>query len=263
MPLEVDELRARSTQLGSTLGDDEALEVNEAILDLDPGDPVATNRLGIGLINRNRYPRAVEVLELGVRVHPDNTIMVNRLAQAREALAKGTKRAALGGSDGTGPGAPWTGFEVPELVETSLAGPGRDAAIRMCGASLELSESIDAQRTAVTPVKTGHRFRVIGGIFTGVAPWHEMLSVAVPVTAKKVIARATTVGAITGEPAKAVPCVELFIPRSSLGSLLDDLIPAHREHLHLSLEYAPPTHLNKHHEGLRRYLLEQSERLKP
>lgn len=88
MPLEVDELRARSQQLGSRLGDDEALEVNEAILHLDPGDPVATNRLGIGLINRGWYERAVEVLELGARVHPDNAIMVKRLAQARESSRK-------------------------------------------------------------------------------------------------------------------------------------------------------------------------------
>ena len=60
MPLELEELRARSTLLSAALGDDEALEVNEAILDLDPGDPVATNRLGIGLINRRRYQQAVE-----------------------------------------------------------------------------------------------------------------------------------------------------------------------------------------------------------
>jgi len=36
MPLELEELRARSTLLSAALGDDEALEVNEAILDLDP-----------------------------------------------------------------------------------------------------------------------------------------------------------------------------------------------------------------------------------
>ncbi len=50
--------------------------------------------------------------------------------------------------------------------------------------------------------------------------------------------------------------------RSSLAPLLDDLIPAHREHLHLSLEYASSTHLNNHHDELRRYFLEQSEQLK-
>lgn len=261
MEREIDELRARSKELAAVLGDDEALEVNAEILDLDPGDPVATNRLGIGLINRGRHQRAVEVLELGVRVHPDNTIMVKRLEQARKALATGAKPVSGGGGGGTGPGTGWTDFEVKELVESSLGGPGRDAAMRMCGRSLRMSEAIDAQRTAVTPVKNGHRFRVIGGIFTGVAPWGDMLSVAVPVHAKQMIARAMAVGAMTGEPAKAVPCVELLIPRSKLVSLLDDLIAAHREHLHLSLEYAPPTHLNKHHEGLRHYVLEQSARL--
>ena len=43
MSLELHELRERSKQLSAALGDDEALEVNEAILDLDPGDAVATN----------------------------------------------------------------------------------------------------------------------------------------------------------------------------------------------------------------------------
>ena len=133
--------------------------------------------------------------------------------------------------------------------------------MRMCGASLRMSESIDAERTAVTPVKTGRRFRVIGGIFTGVAPWHGMLSVAVPVGAKQLMARAIAAGALTGDPANAVPCVELLIPRPALAPLLDELIVAHCEHLKLSLEYAPPTHLNKHHAGLRRYLLDQSELL--
>lgn len=46
MPLELEQLRARSKQLAAVMGDDEALEVNEAILDLDPGDPVATTDSG-------------------------------------------------------------------------------------------------------------------------------------------------------------------------------------------------------------------------
>jgi len=116
------------------------------------------------------------VLEVGLRVHPDDPIMAKRLAQAGRALRAGATPATSGGkATGGGSGDPWTGFEVTELVENSLAGPGRDAAMRMCGASLRMSESIDAERTAVTPVKAGRRFRVIGGIFTGVAPWHGML----------------------------------------------------------------------------------------
>jgi len=262
MPLELEQLRARSKQLAAVLGDDEALEVNEAILDLDPGDPVATNRLGIGLINRGRYQQAVDVLEIGLRVHPDDPIMATRLAQARKALTPAGAPATRGArTAGSRTGIPWTDFDVRELVEASLDGPGRDASIRMCGESLRMSESIDAQRTAVTPVKSGRRFRVIGGIFTGVAPWQGMLSVAVPADAKQLIRRASAAGALTGEPAKAVPCVELLIPRTALDPLLDELVVVHREHLKLSLAYAPPTHLDKHHAGLRRYLLEQSELL--
>ncbi len=78
-------LRARSEHLAGKLAHTEALEVNRAILDAAPGDPVATNRLGAGLIAAGRAPEAVAVYEAGLEANAGNAIMVNRLTQARHA----------------------------------------------------------------------------------------------------------------------------------------------------------------------------------
>ena len=79
---ELDGLRRRSEALAGEAGDD-ALKVNRAILALAPDDPVASNRLGIALINLHRYDEAVEVLAPAVDAHPDNPIAVKRLEEAR------------------------------------------------------------------------------------------------------------------------------------------------------------------------------------
>ena len=74
---------------------------------------------------------------------------------------------------------PWTP-EPAELVASSLPGSGRDACVRLCAAAIRAAERIDSTRTAVTPIKTGPRFRVIGGVYQGIAPWQGLLGVAVP-----------------------------------------------------------------------------------
>jgi hypothetical protein len=265
MATELEELRARSTELADRLGADDALETNAAILDLAPGDPVATNRLGIGLLNAARPAEAIAVLETGLRIHPKNAIMAGRLKLARKAASEG-QRPATGTRPRRGArlvtySGPWTDFEPAELVERCLHGPGRDACIRLCAASILASEAIDKLRTAVTPIKQGRRFRTIGGIFTGVAPWHATLTVAVPVTRHGLIAKAKAVGGFAFEPARAVPCLQLAIPRERVAEIYDELLAAHREHLHLSLAAGAPTHLNKHHDELRGYLLDQAAKL--
>src|SRR3954470_19499504 len=87
MARSLDDLRARSDALASNLDDAEALEVNAAILALEPGDAVATNRLGAGLIAGGRPAEAVDVFEAGLEAHPGNAIMRDRLKQARHAAA--------------------------------------------------------------------------------------------------------------------------------------------------------------------------------
>jgi len=255
---EREDLVARSDALAHDLGSDASLEVNAAILDLDPGHPVATNRLGIGLLNQGRATEARAVLEAGVRIHPHNAIMRRRLEEAEKMLAGVIAPASPSRRTGGTASAPvgWTDFVVSDLVEGSLAGPGRDACLRLCAASIVASERIDAQRTAVTPIKDGRRFRTIGGIFTGVGPWRHTLTVAVPIASRRVIAAVEAVGGIVFEPAKAVPCVQVAVPRAEVPSLYDRLLDAHSEHLPLSIAAGPPTHLSKHHPRLRSYILE-------
>jgi hypothetical protein len=227
---------------------------------VDPGDPIATNRLGIGLLNLGRHAEALAVLEAGLLVHPDNAIMRRRLEEARDAPEAAARREVRRGGS-RGPVAGWTDFEPAELVESALAGPGRDACVRLCAASIRAGEALDATRTAVTPVKAGRRFRTIAGIFTGVAPWNDTLTVAVPIARTDVIRRVEDAGGGTLEPAKAVPCVQIVLARGRVEELYDDLVAAHRQYVPLSVEFGPPTHLNKHNPALRAYLLEQADAL--
>jgi hypothetical protein len=85
MTADLDELRVRSDALADRLGDDGALKVNRAILAIEPGHVVATNRLGAGLMKAGRAKEALEVYEAGLLVHPDNAIMRDRIRQARHA----------------------------------------------------------------------------------------------------------------------------------------------------------------------------------
>jgi hypothetical protein len=83
----IDELLARSLALGNRLGDDEALEINQEILELDPANELAATRLGIGLLNAERHEEAIAVFEQALRTHPDNTVAAKRLQQARRDVA--------------------------------------------------------------------------------------------------------------------------------------------------------------------------------
>jgi len=265
MDTELEELLRRSDELGNRLEDEEALEVNAAILDLEPGSPKATTRLGIGLLNQGRPSEAVHVLEGGLRLDPKNSIMLRRLDEANRAVARGSlsskARSSSTSSARGAEGAGWTDFEVGDLVEGALTGWGRDACVRFCAASIHAAEAIDRQRTAVTPIKNGRRFRTIGGIFTGVGPWRDTLTVAVPTARGSVVRSVQEAGGYSLGEAKAILSVQLAIPRTRVDDLFEDLLPAHREHLALSLAAGPPTHMNKHHPELRQYLLDQANLL--
>ncbi|MDA0180943.1 hypothetical protein OJ997_11610 [Solirubrobacter phytolaccae] len=214
-------------------------------------DPVATNRHGIGLLNEGRFAEALTVFEAGLQDHPRNKIMIRRAAEARAAIEQ---EAAPVGSASSG-GALWTDFEPAELVERALAGPGRDTSIRFCAAALRASEAIDKDRTVVTPIKHGRRFQIIGGVFTGVAPYQDKLTVAIPIALRGLIDDVVSLGGFAWDPATAVPCVQVAVPRDKLELLAGPLLEAHTQHLRLSLAAGPPEHLRSHHQGLRRYLL--------
>ena len=217
-------------------------------------DPVATNRQGIGLLNEGRFAEALAVFEAGLLVHPGNKIMARRAVEARTAV---DREAAPRGSAPTG-SAVWTDFEPAELVERALAGPGRDASIRFCAAALLASEAIDKDWTIVTPIKHGRRFRIIGGVISGVAPYQDKLTVAIPAALRGLIDDVVSLGGFVRAPATIVPCVEVAVPRAKLDALAGPLLAAHEQHLRLSLAAGPPTHLRSHHQGLRRYVVEQA-----
>ena len=87
MTSSLNELLERSLALGDRLGVDESLEINQAILELDPANEFAATRLGIGLLNAERAEEAIPVFEAALRAHPENAFADKRLQQARRDLA--------------------------------------------------------------------------------------------------------------------------------------------------------------------------------
>jgi tetratricopeptide (TPR) repeat protein len=83
----LDQLLTRSFALSDRLGTDESLEINQAILEVDPTNEMAATRLGIGLLNVERPEDAITVFEAALRAHPDNTVADKRLQQARRDIA--------------------------------------------------------------------------------------------------------------------------------------------------------------------------------
>src|SRR3954465_8929044 len=99
MAADLEDLRSRSDALGDRLEDDGAIEVNAEILALAPGDAKATLRLGAGLMALGRVRDALEVYEKGAEANPGNTMIADRVKQARNAVGladKAPPRAAAG-----------------------------------------------------------------------------------------------------------------------------------------------------------------------
>src|SRR4051812_27689660 len=93
---DLDELRLRSEALADALAADDAIAVNAAILELEPADVRATNRLGPCLMLLGRPKDALDVYETGLQVHPNNRIMRDRVVQARHAVAVASQAPASG-----------------------------------------------------------------------------------------------------------------------------------------------------------------------
>ncbi len=82
MATRMNDLQIRSTALHGQ-ATDEVLEVNRAILKIDPAHVAATNRLGIAHMDRGEKDEAVEVFEAGVEANPRNGIAQRRLEGLR------------------------------------------------------------------------------------------------------------------------------------------------------------------------------------
>jgi hypothetical protein len=100
MAADLEDLRARSDALDDRLEDDDALEVNAEILTAVPGDAKATLRLGAGLMTVGRVRDALDVYEKGAQANPRNTMIANRVKQARNAVALAAKAPPRGGRRG-------------------------------------------------------------------------------------------------------------------------------------------------------------------
>lgn len=250
---ELEALRNRSKELAARLDSPQALRINARLHLEDPGDALAANRFGIGLLQAGRTREAVAVLERAQALQPGSPIARRRLEEARRALRRGPLSRGSRGSEA------WTDFEPGELVEHALRGPGRDASLLFCAASLRASEAFDASWTAVVPIREGRRFRIVGGIVSAVSTVRDALTVAVPTSAVGVIAAAEAAGGEVRSTAKALPSLELAIPRVAVEGLFDALLAVHVEHLRLSLATGAPTHLNKHHPALRRAIVSAAD----
>ncbi len=91
MSRRLEDLRTRSDALADALASDEAVAVNADILGMEPTDVKAATRLGAGLLLLGRTKDALEVYERGLEAHPDNTMIRNRVAQARNAVRLGAR----------------------------------------------------------------------------------------------------------------------------------------------------------------------------
>jgi hypothetical protein len=246
------ELRARLLhEQGDT--SDEAIELNSTVLAGDPTNAPATNRLGNALIKRGELEDALAVFRDGAAANTANEIAARRVLELGRRIAKGAE--ALGDFARRPP---------EEIVEPPLAGPGRTAALRFLAFSIRAIERIDGTRLAVTDIPSERRFRVVGGIYSAVAPWNGLLCVSISRARTGVIAKEVEAagGRVTDRPGalSAVPgTVQLGVPMAVVERFAERLERPHLTHLRASLAYGPPTWRHRHDPALVRYLLERAD----
>lgn len=246
------EQRARALHEQGDTGDG-ALEVNAAILALDPTSAAATNRLGIALTRRGELEDALAVSRDGLAANTVNRIAATRVGDLERQIAKRTK--ALG---------EFVRRPPADVVEPLLAGPGRAAALRFLAFSIRAIQQIDGTRLAVTEIPSDRRFRVVGGIYSAVTPWENLLCVSIAkADGAGVVADLESAGGrVTDRPApmSAVPgTVQLGVPLAVVERFAERLEAPHVEHLKASLAYGPPTWQHRHDPALMSYLLEQAD----
>jgi hypothetical protein len=246
------ELRARALHEESDAGD-KALELNAAILALDPRHAAATNRRGIALIRRGELEDALAVFRDGVVANSGNQIAARRVKELEREVAKRAR--ALGTFARRPP---------QEVAEPLLTGPGRSAALRFLAFSIRAIQRLDGTRLAVTEIPSDRRFRVVGGIYSAVTPWDRLLCVSIAkAPGARVIDEVEAAGGYLTDrpgPLSAVPrTVQLGVPLPLVDRFAEQLQAPHVAHLKDSLDYGPPTWQHRHDPALMRYLLEQAD----
>jgi hypothetical protein len=246
------EARARALHENGDVSD-EALRLNAELLELDSANAPATNRLGVALTKRGEIEDALAVFRDGVAANTANTIAARRVAELERSVSR--RAAELGDFVRRPP---------EQVVEPLLAGTGRSAALRFLAFSIRAIQRLDGTRLAVTEIPSDQRFRVVGGIYSAVTPWHGLLcvSIAKAQTATLVDAVESAGGQVTDRPTamSAVPgTLQLGVPMSELETFAQDLERPHREHLKSSLSYGPPTWQHRHDPALMRYLLARAD----
>lgn len=230
--------------------------VARAILSRDPADRVAVNALGRTLLARGEPEEALEVYEAGLDADPENTVAANRVREIRNTLVK--QRLLRADQERRPRRAP------QEIVEPVLGGPGREACLAFLAWSIRAIERIDPTRLAVTDIPSDNRFRVVGGVYSAVTPWHRLLCISVDKTIDPGLPAAVEAagGHVTDTPGahSAVPStIQVGVPYERVGELSERLQRPHVEHLKRSIEWGPPTWARVHDPALRAYLLEQGE----
>jgi hypothetical protein len=244
------ELRARELHAAADVSDT-ALALHQRMLDLRPTDGPAANRRAILFLRRGQPEDALAAYRDAVVANRDNKIAVGKVRELEAQLAK------VDPPD-------FVRRPPAEIVEPVLRGPGRLAALRFLARSIRKIQEIDGTRLAVTDLPSDSRFRVVGGIYSGITPWNGMLCVSIDKALGQAVTAEveTTGGMVTDRPAplSAVPrTIQLGVPLSRVDDFADALWKPHVEHLRASIEYGVPTWRHRHDTALMRYLLEQGQ----
>jgi tetratricopeptide (TPR) repeat protein len=248
---ELQDLRDRAGEL--ELGE-EALLVNQRILELDPDDGPAANRVGRCLQELGRLEDALDHWRLVRELQPANRFAPDRISRVEQELRTRRKKRA------TAAAAPRR--DPTEIVEPVLAGSGRDACLRFLAWSIKTVESIDAERLAVTDLPP-NRFRVSGGKGSGVTPYRGRLCVFVHADSLTDADEAalTTAGAVVVFQAgllRSLPrSVEYGVEHERFEEVAEVLKRPHREHLLRSIQAGPPAWRRVHDPALRDNIVAQ------
>jgi tetratricopeptide (TPR) repeat protein len=247
---ELEQLKARVRDLELS---EEALEVNQRILDLDADDQPAATRIGRCLQEFGRLEEALEHWRLICELQPTNEFAPERLKRVEQELRTRRKQRA---EPSFGPRR-----DPEEIVEPVVAGRGRDACLRFLAWSITTVESIDRDRLAVTDLAPD-RFRVSGGKGSGVTPYRGMLCVFVHADSltdddQAALADAGARVVFQAGGLLSLPrSVEYGVEYGRFGDAAEVLTRPHREHLLRSIQAGPPAWRRAHDPALRDYIVE-------
>ncbi|WP_028064611.1 hypothetical protein [Solirubrobacter soli] len=246
------ELEGRAQELHAAQDvSDAALNVHERILALRPTDAAAANRRALLFVRRGLPEDALAAYRDAIVANRDNAIAAGKVRELEATVAKRQS-------------ADFVRRPPAEIVEPVLRGPGRVPALRFFARSIRQIQSLDGTRLAVTDLPSDRRFRVVGGIYSGVTPWNGLLCVSIDkARGRSVVEAVQAVGGIVTDrpgPMSAVPrSLQLGVPLNAVDRFAEALWEPHVEHLRASIEYGAPTWLHRHDPALMTYLLTQAD----